>query len=95
MLLGESEVGDHRSALAEENVGQLEISVEESSRSYFDKSANNALCQFHGFLFAESLLLLEKDAEVTPVAELSDDVAVAPLPHDIVALEDMLMLKSG
>ena len=95
MLLGESEVGDDCSALAEEDVGQLEIPMEESSRGYLDKSADDALCKFHGFLFAESLLLLEKDAEVAPVAELGDDVAVGPFPNYIVALEDILMLQPG
>ena len=95
MLLCESEVGDDCSALAEEYVGQFEIPMQESGRSYSDKPTHDALGEFHGFLFAESLLLLEKNAEVAPVAELGDDVAVGPLPHDIVALEDILMLQPG
>lgn len=58
-------------------------------------SVNNIFHNFHGFIFEQFSFFLEVGAQISLVAEFCDDVAVASLPDDIIASEDILVFEFG
>lgn len=95
MLLGKPEVSYHSPPSTHEDVGQLQISVQEATLSDLDEATDDVLCQFEDLTFPQPPFLLEEGREVAFVAVFSDDEAVGGLPDHIVAPQHVLMFEFG
>ena len=95
MFLGEPEVGDDSVAFAHEDVGEFEVSVEESSFTHFDESTDDVFEEFEGLRFGNFAFLFDEFAEISLIAELSDDVTMWRFANNIEAFEDVGMIEGG
>lgn len=94
-LLCKAEICNFGDSVTHEDVGQLEISMEELIFSDFEKAIDNVSHDGQNFSLAHAAFLLEEGAEIALIAELSDDIAMRSLADDIEALEDIGVLQLG
>lgn len=73
-LLCESKIRDLGLPVFHENVGQLQVSVQETIFSNLDEPGYNILENLHGLVLRESPFLLEQGREISFITEFCDDV---------------------
>lgn len=95
MLLRESEIGDDGAAIAHEDIGQFEVTMQVATLGHFYEASNSVLHDLEDFLFADSPSLLEEAAEISLVTVLCDDVTVGGLTYYIIALQDIGVFDLG
>lgn len=94
MLLREPEVRDHRPPPAQEDVGELQVAVQELLLRHLHEAPDDVLRQPQHFRLGQPALLLQEGAQVALVAVLRQDVAVRGLPDHLEALEDVGVLQT-
>lgn len=95
VLLRETEISDDGPAVAQENIGQFEVTMEIATLGHFDESSNDVLHDLEDFLFADSASLLEEATEISLITVLCDDVAMRGLTYHIIALQDVGVFDLG
>jgi hypothetical protein len=95
VLLGETEISYDGSAVAQEDIGQFEVTMQVATLGHLYESSNDVLHDLEDFLFADSSSLLEEATEISLVTVLCDDVAMRGLTHHIIALQDVGVLDLG
>lgn len=86
---GETEVGNLGPAVVQEDIGGLNVPVRDSHLLQVPESVVEVQNNSFDFGLSEVLLLLEALVEVSFIAELSDDVAVAFGEESLVEVEDV------
>lgn len=95
VLLGEAEISDDGTAVAQEDIGQFEITMQVATLGHFYESSNDVLHDLEDFLFADSSSLFEEATEISLIAVLCDDVAMRGLAYYIKALQNVGVLDLG
>ena len=93
-LLGEPEVRDLDDLVLQQDVGRLEVAVQESVLRQVDIPHDKLSYDGQRVLLQQFLSLFEQVFEVSLVAKLSDDVAIIGGAEDVVALEDVGVVES-
>jgi hypothetical protein len=83
MLLGKTEVRNHRPTLAQQNVRQLQVTMQVLTLRHLNKTPNDVLHQLQHFQFSDFPLFLEETAEIALVAVLSNDVTKGRLADHV------------
>ncbi len=86
---GKAEVTQFAYALFEQNIGWLEVSMNNSIFVQILGSINNVFEVALGFLLWDFFLLVEHLKEITVVAKLSDDIHVIGSLVDVEELNDV------
>ncbi|CAM6002385.1 unnamed protein product [Sphagnum balticum] len=94
-LFGESEVSDAGRPVADEDIGQLQVAVQEVVLSDLEEPPDDVPHDACNFLFPDFASFLEDGAEISLVAKLGDDVAVGRLPDDIITFENVGVFQFG
>jgi hypothetical protein len=91
MLLGKTEVRNHRPALAQQNVRQFQVAMQVLTLRHLDETGNDVLHQLQHFQFIHFPLFLQETAEIALVAVLCNDVTKGRLADHVHAPQNVGM----
>ena len=95
MLFSKPEISQQRPSIAHEDIGQLEVAVEEVTLRHLDEPAHNVFGQLEDIALRHPALLLEGNTQIPLITVFSDDIAMRCFPDDIIATQNIGMLQTS